>query len=959
MSAACLPGPGSPAGLPGGSGDAVWFAKAPAWQGLCRKKTGEKTRPLSSSAPSLHSALSISEFHGAGSSSYMSESPREKKRPGSGRFYSDELQCFKRIPTPVNPKNGGYCRGGLMRRIESGDLAAQWRLASGRDPGTPMDGHLSPAASLRRSRTNTNDSFWASPLGQQFKLPLEDSTATVLEQIYPRNRNMQIPEGFERIDNDWYYSAASKLYWNSSEDCTYLRDRKALHDFVQANSAAKSDGAALLTATTPQHRGRAQSGRGRGNKFLSDVDENAERGRTMTGMDDTASVADKDGARSPSPHSTRRHGQKKLLAFRSKMLEKFQTVRSAFEQFATESESGMTRELTRKQFSRFLSNYFPTLCVADQHAIFDFLDANKNGRISLDEFHTAVEASAPVRSIEDLRRKWIALGFTTMKQAIQVMAGGASAVSERRMEQVEFGRALSRVGIEDEDEHKAVFNAIRDLNDARQSVSIEQLISALAAVSPAMLLEEMRDKLIKKFGDLDRGYEALDPQRGMAESVAVGRFYAFSADQFNYNGLEARKAFALMNMDETSGAITKKEFIGSMRLSEPSLILEDFRRKIRQRFRSISEAFAKEVDRQEEAKDLGRSSVMRHVDSDANSPMHAEEDGDGDDGRRSKKKGSPSKGKKVELSLDDFSSAAAGEDIDVGVGQENLDCSSFASILKGVQLSEQDTQTLFELIDADGNRRVSYIEFEKGINMFAPACILDDLRVHLISMYGSVAEAFKRLSQEQREQIMDLKQVEALMKDLGVASGFRIKDIFSLLESRKEGGLTVAELLAALQSCASGSQVPLTAEQRDAKAKQSVKWTLAPFQKSAAELRNKLRRALADAAKPIMDSAESKDAGMRRQLSAGEDSAVIGSRRQVPHGVVKCSYDKVAKYISPATPGQPQFLDGVHGYYVNAGVAMAHDIPLLSPTHSRAKQHAKATKHRKLLARDAPLIDSS
>ena len=94
--------------------------------------------------------------------------------------------------------------------------------------------------------------------------------------------------------------------------------------------------------------------------------------------------------------------------------------------------------------------------------IFEFLDHDKNGHVlrfecfykeaepeewvvrgvvSLEEFHTAVEAAAPVKSLEagresegkpsegglpreslsrdvpeDLRRKWIALGYTSMRQ---------------------------------------------------------------------------------------------------------------------------------------------------------------------------------------------------------------------------------------------------------------------------------------------------------------------------------------------------------------------------------------------------------------------------------------------------------------------------------------------------------------------------------------------------------------
>merc|ERR1740130_1394598 len=67
----------------------------------------------------------------------------------------------------------------------------------------------------------------------------------------------------------------------------------------------------------------------------------------------------------------------------------------------------------------------------------------------------------------------------------------------------EFGVALSRTGIDDPAEHLAMFMAIQDDGDKNGIVTLDQLVAAIATVSPPLLLEELREKLIRKFGALE------------------------------------------------------------------------------------------------------------------------------------------------------------------------------------------------------------------------------------------------------------------------------------------------------------------------------------------------------------------------------------------------------------------------------------------------------------------------
>eukprot|EP00971_Amphidinium_carterae_P144168 2856882-Amphidinium_carterae.1 len=97
----------------------------------------------------------------------------------------------------------------------------------------------------------------------------------------------------------------------------------------------------------------------------------------------------------------------------------------AFETFVKECRK---TELTRTEFRRFIDRHFSSLHFSrgDEDKIFDFLDANENGFVSIKEFHGAVEATLPVTSLQALRKKWLALGLHT--SCVAYRCGVSSAI---------------------------------------------------------------------------------------------------------------------------------------------------------------------------------------------------------------------------------------------------------------------------------------------------------------------------------------------------------------------------------------------------------------------------------------------------------------------------------------------------------------------------------------------------
>ncbi|CAK0827688.1 unnamed protein product [Prorocentrum cordatum] len=105
-----------------------------------------------------------------------------------------------------------------------------------------------------------------------------------------------------------------------------------------------------------------------------------------------------------------------LHALRLQIKERFGSVAEAFERFA--EDVPLTRAPTRKEWLRLLGKHgFDWFTKARMDSVFDQLDKDRDGYVSVTELRIAIEATAPVRTTASLRRRWLAFGFSSMVQA--------------------------------------------------------------------------------------------------------------------------------------------------------------------------------------------------------------------------------------------------------------------------------------------------------------------------------------------------------------------------------------------------------------------------------------------------------------------------------------------------------------------------------------------------------------
>lgn len=486
-----------------------------------------------------------------------------------------------------------------------------------------------------------------------------------------------------------------------------------------------------------------------------------------------------------------------LHALRLQIKERFGSVAEAFERFA--EDVPLTRAPTRKEWLRLLGKHgFDWFTKARMDSVFDQLDKDRDGYVSVTELRIAIEATAPVRTTASLRRRWLAFGFSSMVQAAARMDDNGQE-SRKRLSLKEFGARLCRVAVYEPSEHWALFEILRAEHGGgdpgSETVSVAELLSAVAVVSPQLLLEDLRDRLHKKYhGDLGSAFSDLDVH--CSKVLDEDSFAARAVAMLGLSEPVARKAFRTIDVDN-SGGISRKEFLASLALCQPSLKLEDMRVEVCRRFWSMQQAFS-----------------------------------------------------------------IAFEDAVLLDQEASLTRERFQDILERVDMKETDSRALFDLFDTDQDGDLSVVEFWKGVQHFAPACTLEHMRMRCLQKHGSVGGAFASVEDwthplsfdgfrdavhemglvaRDRDKVdKKLSQVRQLAVSLGAdasvtsasfeAIGQKLENIFELLDTRNSGTTTVAELFVALQACGAGNNVRLSPEESDARAMQEVRGDVAPIQ---------------------------------------------------------------------------------------------------------------------------------
>jgi len=468
-----------------------------------------------------------------------------------------------------------------------------------------------------------------------------------------------------------------------------------------------------------------------------------------------------------------------LRTFRAAILAKFSTVVQAYKLFSRDTDP--ERDLNKAEWRNLLSRHgFPEFAGRKEiNSLFGELDFSGDNQVSLKEWYIALEMAAPVRTLEALRRRWISTGFKSMTQAIRAMDKDDNVVGSRRLDFDDFGKMLSQTQVDEEPDHRALFNAV--CGDSQPTTSIEELHSAVAAVSPSLMLEDLRDKLSKRFkGDLERAFSYLDKDNG--GSLDMKEFVNMAMRKFEMTQMEAEKVFREIDLDG-GGDITTDEFLSAMAIAEPSLFLEELRLKVRQRYHSIRQALNKAF----------ADEVTDGLESDA-----------------------------------------------------MLSKAKFTEALIPLGFMEPEIVQLFDLIDNNGDGELSAQEFMKGVQRFAPACVLEDLRVRCCQEYGHIREAFANIPMKTWAKQLDRQGFSKRLIGMRLlpSSGsddLDVQAVFDLLDVNHEGSVTIGKLAAALCCCGAGSRAKLPDEERDYQAWQTVQGDVANLQRSLWDFRKEVR----------------------------------------------------------------------------------------------------------------------
>lgn len=608
------------------------------------------------------------------------------------------------------------------------------------------------------------------------------------------------------------------------------------------------------------------------------------------------------------------HNTFSLREFRRRILLRFSSVLEAFHSVDLDAN----RKLTLKEWRAVLSSQ-GLASTSEARVLFELMDADKDGQLTLAEFHVGMESIAPVKDLESMRKRLLCLGCSSMMQALAVMAGSSEDITMRPLSFSEFASALNRVWIVEPAEHWAIFEAVRSDPNTRHSeatVSLAELACALESVSPCLILEELRDRLLKRWKTILASWEALcsGAKHGDSAAKRIGpeEFQHLATSQLGLTNSEAAKVFTLIDID-CSGTISRGEFLGAMNLSSPSLIIEDLRRKVRQRYLSI---------------DLAFRSAFEHLEGEElNNDM--------------------------QLSLEEF-----------------------ADILEPLEISRADTRFLFNTMAGDSRLKLTLFEFFKGVRLVAPSCILEGIRLQLIQSYGGIAEAFGQVSVADRRAPLDRKCFVILLQQLQVDCE-QADLAFDFLDVRNTGIVTINEIAAALLNIVTGSWNKAAPSDREIRAEREVKNMFAPNHRAVNELKRRVKLGLREATtdhmprihrRPVEEEKKASEIALPhavrlpkvQELSRSHSEPGQGDQRMMirtasseggrPSVNTKSTFHRWEKRLRQLPPEKgitSKTVDSLRGYFKSAHSTLKDQAPLLHQSYSRSDLHRTTQNLRK------------
>lgn len=559
-------------------------------------------------------------------------------KPLTGRFTSEELACFRRVRTPSS-KCTSKAEGCKSLPTLRGKFA-KFQI--------PQDGNNQSMQILPRRHIGKTESW-----------PDEFMTAKVLDEIYPRTP--------PRIDDFESFSLQSPLCKMTNLTPTAHSDdeaRKALR-FNRGNGLSPDrllstpPGTPAPEPITSSHKASSPIGSSKNFEALSHV--------PCQGIGQDLGLA---AGAFVTPLAA-------MIAFRRLLIKRFHNMDEAIRLLCSELEHPDI--MTRKDFRLSLQHLALDLSKETREAVFKHLDIRGDGVVSMSELDIAVQAASPVRNLSDLRCRWLAAGYRSLSQCVRaVQDTGKPLCSLLTLR--EFGEVLSALQVTEHEEHVALFNIIADSHERSGRVAMTDLIAALATQSPSMLLEDLHNYLHRKYaGNFERAFTDLDQEH--LGALSTDDFVEKAVARFGLQDHEARKVFRQIDV-AGCGRICRVDFLRAINVSAPSLFLEDLRRKVLQRFRSIQMAFRKAL-----AEDTAQEKESSAL----------------------------------------------------------LSLAQIHEILLAADLTEEDVTRLFNVIDVDGHGALTVAEFVRGTLQFAPSWALEEFRLQCVCKHGRISEAFGNL----------------------------------------------------------------------------------------------------------------------------------------------------------------------------------------------------------------------
>ena len=523
---------------------------------------------------------------------------------------------------------------------------------------------------------------------------------------------------------------------------------------------------------------------------------------------------------------------------------------------------------------------------------FELLDLNRDGSVTLAEFQAALEGVAEIAGIDGLRKRLVSFGYTKTLQVLEIIeASGIDPSKPLTLE--EFGSALCRIHVVEPMEHQAIFDNVRDRGDPSSKASVNDLMAALGSVGPWMLLEDLADRARQKWDSVDATWTGLGPASGDAIKLQA---FEKKLEKLGLKPMAAQKASRILDVD-SGGELSRSELLSALALSRPTLHMEDFRRKVQQRYRSIEAIFRESFEHMEN-EELNNDDDMR------------------------------------------------------------LTCDEFGEILEALDFSRRETSYLFWLADANGTKRLTLYEFFRGVKLFVPSCMVEALRLQALTRHTRISDLFrgcgvsweKRLNSKAFAQL--LQKLDIKCEDPG--------DAFDFLDVRSCGTISLREVVATLQNVMPGTKERSTLWECDRKAEKDVRTYMAPLHKTVTAIKTTMKQSidedspwdLAQLAKPCSSRNERRRSSSHLAFAKTDLGFALAqetfqriSGDASPEGHRHASQPKATDYCGKNT------VDRLCGYLQSSSDTMELHGKLLSHHYSRTDWHKRRAKINAVLTR--------